>query len=155
MSERKYKKIAFEAGEKPGAQEACERLRERYDGCKASDADVIVAMGGDGFMLEMLHAHMGEDRPVFGMNFGSVGFLMNEYREDGLIERLEAAEPACIHPLSMSGKRVNGEFWCTTDNGFGNPANSWDYPLHIHKMQIQKPFTYRHGESTYLIRYTI
>ena len=109
MSERKYKKIAFEAGEKPGAQEACERLRERYDGCKASDADAIVAMGGDGFMLEMLHAHMGEDRPVFGMNFGSVGFLMNEYREDGLIERLEAAEPACIHPLSMSGKRVNGE----------------------------------------------
>ena len=55
--------------------------------------------------------------------------------------------------LDADGNRVTGEFWCTTDNGFGNSANSWDYPLHIHKMKIQKPFTFRHGESTF-DRYT-
>jgi len=109
VSANQFEKIAFEAGEKPGAREACERLRARYGGCDASEANVIVALGGDGFMLEMLHAHMGEARPIFGMNFGSVGFLMNEYQEDGLVERLAAAEPARIHPLTMSGETIQGE----------------------------------------------
>lgn len=106
---RRFARIAFEAGDKPGAREACARLRERYDGCDSHEADVIVALGGDGFMLEMLHAHMGADRPVYGMNFGSVGFLMNEFAEDGLMERLEAVVPARIHPLSMEGRRVGGD----------------------------------------------
>ncbi len=105
----KFKRIAFEASEKAGAKEACERLRERYEGCEAHEADIVVALGGDGFMLEMLHAHMGQNRPVYGMNFGSVGFLMNEFAEDGLMERLEAAEPAGIHPLAMEGTRVSGD----------------------------------------------
>lgn len=79
---------------------ALEKLRARY-GDAGEDASVIVALGGDGFMLQTLHHFLGRDVPIYGMNFGSIGFLMNEYREDGLPERLEAATPARIHPLLM------------------------------------------------------
>jgi NAD+ kinase len=71
----------------------------------ASEADVIVALGGDGLMLQALHAYMNTGKPIYGMNRGSVGFLMNEYRPDGLPERLAAAKIETIHPLSMV---VNG-----------------------------------------------
>ena len=66
-----------------------------------SEAEVVIALGGDGFMLETLHRNLGSQRPIYGMNQGSVGFLMNEYSEDGLNERIAAAERATIHPLVM------------------------------------------------------
>jgi len=93
-------KIHFTASESPEALAALEQLRARY-GDAGEDASVIVALGGDGFMLQVLHLFLGRDVPIYGMNFGSIGFLMNEYREDGLPERLEAATPARVHPLLM------------------------------------------------------
>ncbi|MEO5628931.1 MAG: NAD kinase, partial [Thermomonas sp.] len=74
------------------------------------DADVIVALGGDGFMLQTLHRHGGLGKPVYGMKLGSVGFLMNQYRAvgDDLIERIRAAEPAVLHPLEMLAQTESG-----------------------------------------------
>jgi len=109
VSKPSFQSIAFRAGEKPGAEEARQRLVERYGDCEASEADVIVALGGDGFMLETLHDHLGEAAPIYGMNFGSVGFLMNEFSEDNLLSRLAAAEEAAIHPLFMEGRTLAGE----------------------------------------------
>ncbi|MFN3523695.1 MAG: NAD kinase [Phenylobacterium sp.] len=94
-------RLAFAASERPEAQEARERLIARYGAVDVAEAHVIVALGGDGFMLETLHRHIADPRPIYGMNRGSVGFLMNEYSEDGLLERINAAERASIHPLSM------------------------------------------------------
>ena len=62
----------------------------------------MVALGGDGFMLQTLHAFTGKGKPIYGMNRGTVGFLMNEYHQDDLLERLAAAEKAVIHPLKMT-----------------------------------------------------
>ncbi|HRD45750.1 MAG TPA: NAD kinase [Caulobacter sp.] len=94
------RRLTFLASDRPEAQQARERLIERY-GDAGPDAQVIVALGGDGFMLETLHGSLGEQKPIYGMNRGSVGFLMNEYSEDGLLERIAAAERAVIHPLAM------------------------------------------------------
>lgn len=105
----KFKNIAFVASDSAEAREALERLRARYGTCDSRSADVIVALGGDGLMLETLHKHMRDGVPIFGMNRGSIGFLMNEYRESDLIERLEAAEVSRIHPLSMSAIDGAGE----------------------------------------------
>ena len=71
-------------------------------------ADVIVALGGDGLMLQTLHRTMKAPKPIYGMNRGSVGFLMNEYSERGLRERLAAAKPSIIHPLAMRARDVHG-----------------------------------------------
>ncbi|MGV6888087.1 NAD kinase [Rhodophyticola sp. SM2404] len=100
--------IAFLASDAPLAQEAQARLSERYGQHRPQDADVIVALGGDGFMLATLHATQAIEAPVYGMNRGTVGFLMNEYTEDGLIERLEAAEEAVLNPLHMRAVSGNG-----------------------------------------------
>ncbi|MFT6169242.1 MAG: NAD+ kinase [Celeribacter sp.] len=94
-------KIAFAASDAQIAQRAFERLSRRYPSVSAEAADLIVALGGDGFMLHTLHSTMHLDTPVYGMNCGTVGFLMNEFREDDLIERLLAAEEEVINPLSM------------------------------------------------------
>jgi len=94
------RRLTFKASDRPEAQQARERLIARY-GDAGQEAQVIVALGGDGFMLETLHATIGEGKPIYGMNRGSVGFLMNEYSEDGLLERIAAAERAVIHPLAM------------------------------------------------------
>lgn len=91
--------LAFMASPRPDAQAACARLAERYGQVPAEEADIIVALGGDGQMLAALHAAIPQGTPVYGMNFGSVGFLMNEYAETGLTERLANAEGAEIHPL--------------------------------------------------------
>ena len=80
----------------------------RYGGCNVEDADVIVALGGDGFMLETLHETLDLAKPIYGMNRGSVGFLMNDYAEDRLEERVGAAEQAVIHPLAMSAEDQQG-----------------------------------------------
>ncbi|WP_374576231.1 NAD kinase [Phenylobacterium sp.] len=94
-------RLAFVASERPEAQEARERLAARYGDVDEDRAQVVVALGGDGFMLETLHRHIEAPKPIYGMNRGSVGFLMNEYSEDDLLERINAAERAAIHPLSM------------------------------------------------------
>lgn len=101
-------KIAFAASDAQIAQRALERLSGQYSSVPAEEADVIVALGGDGFMLNTLHGTMHLDTPVYGMNCGTVGFLMNEFREDDLIERLIAAEEEVIHPLSMVAQDGDG-----------------------------------------------
>jgi NAD+ kinase len=101
MNASPTKRLAFVASDRPEAREARDRLAERYGEVPMHEAQVIVALGGDGFMLETLHANLSIGRPIYGMNRGSVGFLMNEYGEDGLMERINAAERAVIHPLVM------------------------------------------------------
>lgn len=93
-------RVTFLASDRAEAQEARDRLIARY-GDAGDGAQVIVALGGDGFMLETLHGALADGKPIYGMNRGSVGFLMNEYSEDGLLERISAAERAVIHPLAM------------------------------------------------------
>lgn len=94
-------KIAFVSGERLDARKAMRRLAELYGAVPEDEADVVVALGGDGFMLETLHRNLATRRPIYGMNRGSVGFLMNDYAEHDLIQRIAAAEQAIIHPLSM------------------------------------------------------
>lgn len=103
-------RLAILSSEKPQARDAAEALRARYGAVSPSDADVIVAVGGDGFMLETLRAHMsvGGGKPVYGVNCGTVGFLMNPFETDGLTERIESAESATIHPLAMSALTLEG-----------------------------------------------
>ena len=93
--------IAVLASTAPDAQEAQARLAARYGAVDPEQANVIVALGGDGFMLQMLHRFMNAGKPIYGMNRGTVGFLMNEYREEGLIERLDGAVVTALHPLVM------------------------------------------------------
>jgi len=102
-------RIAFVASDRPEARAGCERLAGLYGSVDPAEADVIVALGGDGFMLETLHANLERRTPVFGMNRGSVGFLMNDYEETGLPERLAAAGRAVIHPLQMDAWTEAGE----------------------------------------------
>jgi NAD+ kinase len=99
--------IHFVASEAPDAQAMLAGLRKRY-GDAGDDAGVIVALGGDGFMLQALHGFLGRNVPIYGMNFGSVGFLMNEFREEDLPDRLKAAEPARVHPLLMRAECPEG-----------------------------------------------
>jgi NAD+ kinase len=94
-------RIAFVASEDPEAQEALASLSAHYGSATSAEAETIVALGGDGFMLQTLHAHIGRDVPIYGMNRGSVGFLMNRYDEDDLPARLAQAEPVRLHPLRM------------------------------------------------------
>lgn len=103
------KKISFVASQAPDAQEALARLVARYGSVPADDAEVIVALGGDGLMLQTLHRFIDSGKPIYGMNRGSVGFLMNEYAEDGLVERIWTAERSVIHPLAMTAIDVHGE----------------------------------------------
>lgn len=102
------KKLAFVAGHSPSAQEALAILTEMYPQVSPEDADVIVALGGDGALLRTLHTHLDLNKPVFGMNRGSVGFLMNEFRPDGLQERLKRAESVELHPLRMEAVCSDG-----------------------------------------------
>lgn len=103
-----YDKIAFVASDAPEAQAALRRLVHAYGNSPPKSADVIIALGGDGFMLETMHRYMGDRVPIYGMNRGSVGFLMNEFREDELLERLAKAEITRINPLSMVAHRSDG-----------------------------------------------
>ncbi len=102
------RRIAFAASRDSVAQQALAALTRRYGQMKPEDAEVIVALGGDGHMLRTLHDTQTLPAPVYGMNCGTIGFLMNEYAEDGLIERLEAAERETIKPLSMTATRADG-----------------------------------------------
>jgi NAD+ kinase len=102
------KKIAFVASRTPEAEEAHILLEQRYPTVEPADADILVALGGDGFMLETLHRNMSTGKPIYGMNRGTVGFLLNAYAEDDLLARLEKAQVEKMRPLHMQ---------VTTDSG--------------------------------------
>lgn len=104
----KFNSIALLADDHPPAQGALEKLKANYDFVPAEEADIIVALGGDGFMLSTVHQFMEKGTPIFGMNLGSIGFLMNEFRETGLRERLLKCEPIELHALSMKAKTIEG-----------------------------------------------
>jgi NAD+ kinase len=102
------RRITLLASEAEAAQEALARLTRRYGSAPLAEAQVIVALGGDGFMLQTLHATEGRDIAVYGMNCGTIGFLMNEYDEDDLQGRLRAAEETVINPLRMRATAADG-----------------------------------------------
>ncbi len=104
-----YTRIAFLASETPEARKAVTRLAKRYGNVEPETAGVVVALGGDGHMLQILHRFVSTGIPIYGMNRGSVGFLMNDYSDDNLIERLAAAKPTRIAPLAMHVTDVSGE----------------------------------------------
>lgn len=107
-------RIAFLASPADGAQGALVQLVDRYGQVEPADADVICALGGDGFMLQTLHKHGSLGKPVYGMKLGTVGFLMNHYPDDdpeaapALLERLANAEPAVLRPLEMVAATESG-----------------------------------------------
>lgn len=103
-----FNRVAFVAAPTMLAAESCARLAARYGAWPIEDADAIVALGGDGFLLETLHATMGRGLPVFGMNCGSVGFLMNVHGEEDVPKRLAAAQAAILHPLRMHAVTAAG-----------------------------------------------
>jgi len=101
-------KLAFTASARPEAQEALRRLRHVYGEAGEAEADVIVVLGGDGHMLETLRRRLADRKPVYGMNRGTVGFLMNDYNEDSLEERLAQAESVSIRPLVARCQTASG-----------------------------------------------
>ncbi|GAA0534435.1 NAD+ kinase [Rhizomicrobium palustre] len=103
-------RLHFVATSVPEAQTALANLRGLYKDSGPDGADIIVALGGDGFMLQTLHAFLGQGKPIYGMNLGSVGFLMNEYVEADLMDRLALAERATVHPLRMHATSSEGCF---------------------------------------------
>ena len=105
---KRFEHIAFVASQTPEAREASSRLEKRYGNTDPAKADVIVALGGDGLMLQTLHKFMKSGKPIYGMHRGTVGFLMNEFSEEQLVERLEAAHITIIHPLVMQARDAQG-----------------------------------------------
>jgi NAD+ kinase len=105
----RFERIAFLSAGTPEADEALARLAPIYGNADPAKADVIVALGGDGLMLQTLHRFMDAAKPIYGMNRGSVGFLMNEFHENGLRERLANAQASTIHPLLMQATTISGE----------------------------------------------
>jgi NAD+ kinase len=107
-SAQQSKQIAFIAANTPEAREAYDQLSERYGNSAPASADVIVALGGDGLMLQTLHKFMNSGKPIYGMHRGTVGFLMNDFSPDGLNERLSAAHTTIIHPLLLRARDTQG-----------------------------------------------
>src|SRR5471030_1622340 len=103
-----FQHIAFVASHTPEAREAHAQLEKRYGKAEPETADVIVALGGDGLMLQTLHKFMNSGKPIYGMNRGTVGFLMNELSIENLPERLAAAQNTVIHPLVMRARDSAG-----------------------------------------------
>ena len=101
-------KTCFFAAETHGAQEARAKLSAAYGHTPMEDADVIVALGGDGSMLRALHEGLRLKKPVYGMNRGSVGFLLNEYSDKNLMQRLERAQVVKLNPLRMKVTTMKG-----------------------------------------------
>ncbi len=101
--------VAFLASEHPESLDAVAELERRYGRVTPESADVLVVLGGDGFMLHTLHEHVDLDLPVFGMRLGDVGFLMNRYAPEGLLERIADARPVTLNPLQMSCTDVDGQ----------------------------------------------
>jgi len=107
-SPSRYERLAFVASPTPEAQAALAELARRYGNVAPDDADVIVALGGDGLMLQTLHQHMHSGKPIYGMHRGTVGFLMNDFSEHDLKQRLALAEVTVIHPLLMHARDAGG-----------------------------------------------
>jgi len=105
----RFEKIAFVASATPEALAAREALEKRYGNCEPTTADVIVALGGDGLMLQTLHNFMDSGKPIYGMHRGTIGFLMNEFALESLPERLAAAQRTVIHPLLMRAHDDKGK----------------------------------------------
>jgi NAD+ kinase len=104
-----YERIAFVASANAEAKAAHANLVATYGDAEPAQADAIVALGGDGLMLQTLHKFMTSGKPIYGMHRGTVGFLMNEYRTENLRERLAAARKTLIHPLLMRTRNANGD----------------------------------------------
>ena len=102
-------RIAVSHSRSDVARRAAAELNDRYETVAEDEAEIVVALGGDGFMLKTQNRFMSSGVPVYGMNKGTVGFLMNEYRPDGLLERLERAKQERIHPLNMGATDRDGE----------------------------------------------
>jgi NAD+ kinase len=102
-------KLAFVASDAKAAQDALAELGRRYGNLPPAESDAIVALGGDGFMLDSLHRYMELRRPIFGIHRGSVGFLMNLYRLEGLPERVAKAHEIRLHPLAMTATTMQGD----------------------------------------------
>lgn len=100
--------ISFVSADTPDAQEAATRLAALYGQARLEDADIVVVLGGDGFMLQAMQDNMDSGRTLYGMNRGTVGFLMNEYSEVGLRERIAAAIPETVRPLVVDAETENG-----------------------------------------------
>ncbi|MFT4096355.1 MAG: NAD kinase [Rhodoblastus sp.] len=109
VAPRRFARLAYLSSGTPEAEAARERLVALYGETPLAEADVAIALGGDGLMIQTLHKLMGRNLPVFGMNRGSVGFLMNDFREDSLLERLAAATSSVVHPLAMRVTANDGE----------------------------------------------
>jgi len=105
---KRYDRIAFVASAGEEAQAALAQLVDLYGNCNPADADVVVALGGDGLMLQTLHQHMRTGKPIYGMHRGTVGFLMNEFSTHDLGARLSAARETLINPLLMRATDVHG-----------------------------------------------
>lgn len=101
-------RIHFVASQVKPAGDAATLMQKHYGQYDVNEAEAIVALGGDGFMLRTLHRFIGNDLPVFGMKIGNIGFLMNRYSEDDLIERLSAASPVTLNPLRMDVETESG-----------------------------------------------
>ncbi len=106
MSDPSFAIVASDTRE---ARDARARLESRYPTVAPEAADVIVALGGDGFVLETLHRYLERDTPIYGMNRGTIGFLMNLYEEDDLPRRLGRAETVTLHPLAMTARNMAGD----------------------------------------------
>jgi NAD+ kinase len=111
-------KIAFVSSRSPDAEEAQRFLAEKYQSVDPENADVIVALGGDGFMLETIHRNLANQLPIYGMNRGTVGFLLNAFDKDDLMARLENAHEAKLRPLHrfICGSRPI-QAWSRTPTG--------------------------------------
>ena len=100
--------LAFVSSATPTARAARERLEKRYGAVKPAEANVIVALGGDGLMLQALHRNIRRQKPIYGMNLGTVGFLLNTFKETGLLQRLKRAREVTLTPLRMVATNTHG-----------------------------------------------
>jgi len=108
-AKHRFERIAFLSSGTPEANTARAEFIARYGAIDPDEADVVVALGGDGLMLQTLHRFMGKNKPIYGMKQGSVGFLMNEFHGPDLDERLDQAEASIVHPLLMEAMAIGGK----------------------------------------------
>lgn len=102
-------KFACVASDSEQARLSHEQLAAKYDFVEADDADIIIALGGDGLMLHALHNHLKSGKPIYGLNCGTVGFLMNELRDEDLVSRVSNAEETSVYPLEMTATTQDGQ----------------------------------------------